>query len=58
MQSQDEKDLVIDIGGGIIIFLSLLLIAQSLYLLFLLWASYTRQPLESGLPERDQSHNV
>ena len=58
MQSQDDRDVLYDIGGGIIIFVSFLLLLQSFYLLLLLWASYTRQPLVFGLPERDQSHNV
>ena len=58
MQSQDERGLLYDIGGAIIIFVSCLLLVQSLYLLLLLWVSYNRQPLVFGLPERDQSHNV
>lgn len=60
MQSQDERGLGLksDIGGGIIIVVSFLLIVQSLYVLVLLCASYNRQPLVFGLPERDQSHNV
>ncbi len=58
MQAQDDRGLLYDIGGGIIIFVSCFLLVQSLYLLLLLWASYTRQPLVFGLPDRDQSHNV
>ena len=58
MQSQDERGVLYDIGGGIIILVFCLLLVQSLYVLVLLCASYNRQPLVFGLPERDQSHNV
>ena len=55
MLSQDDRVLLYDFGGYIIILVFCLLLFQSLYLLLLLWAS---QPFVSALPERDQSHNV
>ena len=58
MLSQDDRVLLYDFGGYIIILVFCLLLFQSLYLLLLLWASHTRQPFVFALPERDQSHNV
>lgn len=58
MRSQNDRGLLYDIEGGIIIIVSFLLLVQSLYLLLLLWAAYTRLPLVFGFPGHDESHNV
>ena len=57
MQSQDEKDLIIDIADWIITILSSISIV---FLLHVLWRSLTRQPLVLvlSLPEHDESHDV
>ena len=58
MQAQNDRGLLYEIGDGIIIIVSFLLLLQTVYILLLLWAAYTRRPWVFGISEHDQSHNV
>lgn len=58
MQARNDRGLLHEFADGIIVIVSFLALLQIVYILLILWASFTRRPWVLGISEYDESDNV